>query len=117
MNIFKRESSAVAELQSCKPAPLPTTCYAAAEDTRGDAVDLATVGPLRLEVVSVEPGQQGQASVLVEVTAECGGPGNTPGLSTIDGWPVRCAHARHSDPGLSSAKQHGLYHKIQQQHC
>jgi len=58
-------------------------------------VDLATVGPLRLEVVSVEPAQAGQVSVLVEVTAERGGPGNTPGLSTINGWPVRYAAWSH----------------------
>ena len=57
-------------------------------------MDLATVGPLRLEVVSVEPGEEGQASVLVEVTAERGGPRNSPGLSTIDGWPVRYAGMR-----------------------
>ncbi len=66
-------------------------CCTAAEDTRGVAVDLATVGPLCLEVVSVEPAQAGQVSVLVEVTAERGGPANTPGLSTINGWPVRYA--------------------------
>ena len=52
-------------------------------------MDLATVGPLRLAVVSVQPAQAGLASVLVEVTAERGGPGNSPGLSTIHGWPVR----------------------------
>lgn len=66
------------------------TCCAA-EAGRGDAVDLATVGPLRLVVVSVEPAKAGLVSVLAEVVAECGGPSNTRGLSTVDGWPVRCA--------------------------
>ena len=67
-------------------------------------MDLATVGPLRLVIVSVEPAQAGLASVLAKVVAECGGPRNTPGLSTITGWPVRCAGGRVSNCRLETLK-------------
>ncbi len=63
---------------------------AGAEAARGDAVDLSTVGPLRLSVVSVTLALGDFASVLVEVVPARGSPANSPGLSTIYGWPVRC---------------------------
>lgn len=69
---------------------------AGAEATRGDGVDLSTVGPLRLAVVSVHPAPGKFASVLVEVAPQRGNPANSPGISTISGWPIRCCqHTSH----------------------
>lgn len=54
-----------------------------------ETVDLSTIGPLQLSLVSVEALVGAAVSVLLEVTSEPGTRANTPGLTTIDGWPIR----------------------------
>lgn len=56
------------------------------------AIDLATIGPLRVavwEVLPEEGGRQGVVSALLEVTPLRGTPANTAGLSSVTGYPIR----------------------------
>ena len=52
-------------------------------------MNLSTIGPLGLSIVSIDARAGRNVSVLLEVVPLRSSRANTPGLTTIDGWPIR----------------------------
>lgn len=89
---------AAARPQGAEPVQAPQHASAPAPPP---AVDLARIGPLRAavwEVLAEEGGgwEEGTLSALLVVTPLRGTPANTAGLSSVPGYPMRCAALQHT---------------------
>jgi len=81
------------------------------------AVDLSRMGPLALTLEEVLDGEgegegQGRGAALLAVSARRSTTGNSGGLSSVDGWPIRCG-ARACPGDAMSGAMAGALHACQ----